>query len=53
MSIRILMAVNYLRLCWVQRKLITEPWTEELREEIVKLKAAYINQAENESYLMD
>ena len=53
MSIRILLAVNYLRLCWVQRKLITEPWTEELREEIVKLKAAYINQAENESYLMD
>lgn len=53
MSIRILLAVNYLRLCWVQRKLITEPWTEELREEIIRLKEDYINQAENESYLMD
>ena len=47
MSTRILLAVNYLRLCWVQRKLVTEPWTEELREEIVKLKA------DNKSYLMD
>lgn len=53
MATRILLAVNYLRLCWLQKKLLTEPWTDELRKEIVELKSYYMNQAENESYLMD
>ena len=53
MTTRILLAVNYLRLCWFQKKLLTELWTEELRKEIVDLKAYYMNQAENDSYLID
>lgn len=53
MTTRILLAVNYLRLCWIQKKLLTELWTEELRKEIVDLKAYYMNQAENDSYLID
>lgn len=53
MTTRILLAVNYLRLCWFQKKLLIELWTEELRKEIVDLKAYYMNQAENDSYLID
>lgn len=50
---RILMAVNYLKLCRVQRKLLTEVWTEDLRQEVLKIKAFYIDVIENRSGLMD
>lgn len=49
----IMLAVNYLKLCRVQKRLLTEAWTEDLRHEVLKLKAFYIDTIENRSGLID
>ncbi len=49
----ILMAVNYLKLCRVQKRLLTESWSESLRQDILRIKAFYVDIIENRSGLID
>lgn len=49
----ILMAVNYLKLCRVQKKLLTETWSENLRQEVLRIKKFYVDIIENRSGLID
>jgi len=48
----ILMAANYLKLCYVQKKLLTELWTENLRQEILSVKKFYLNLAGKENNII-
>ena len=49
----ILMAVNYLKLCRVQKRLLTESWSESLRQDVLRIKAFYVDIIENRSGLID
>ena len=46
------MAANYLKLCYVQKKLLTELWTENLRQEILSVKKFYLNLAGKENNII-
>lgn len=48
----ILMAVNYLKLCYVQKKLLTESWTEDLRQEMLTVKNYYMQLAGKEHNIL-
>ena len=50
---RILLAVNYLKLCNVQRRLLNEQWTEDLRHEVIQIRDFYIEQINTRSMLAD
>lgn len=50
---RISLATNYLKLCRIQKKLLTEIWSEDLRQEILRIKALYIDTVVNQSGLVD
>ena len=50
---RILLAVNYLKLCNVQRRLLNEQWTEDLRQEVIQIRDFYIEQINTRSILAD
>lgn len=43
----------YLKLCYVQGKLLRESWTEELRQEILSVKHDYVNFIKTKSMLVD
>ena len=48
----ILLAVTFLKLKRMQEKLVTETWSEELRQEVIQVREEYIK-AIGESYYMD
>ncbi len=43
----------YLKLCYVQNRLLKENWTEDLRQEILSVKQDYINFINKKSMLID
>ena len=47
------MAVNYLKLCRVQKRLLPESWSESLRQDVLRIKAFYVDTIENRSGLID
>lgn len=50
---RILLAVNYLKLCNVQKRLLNEQWTEDLRQEVIQIRDFYVEQINTRSTLSD
>ena len=50
---RIQLSTYYLKLCYVQNRLLKENWTETLRQEILSVKQDYINFINKKSMLID
>lgn len=50
---RIQLSTYYLKLCYVQNRLLKENWAEDLRQEILSVKQDYINFINKKSMLID
>ena len=48
---QIILATTYLRLCRMQHRLLTEPWTEALRQQVIQVRTLYLETINTSKYV--
>lgn len=48
---QIILATTYLRLCRMQHRLLTEPWTEDLRQQVIQARTLYLETINASKYV--